>query len=361
MNQEIADLIAAALECSIFLSPTDPGLDFEEMMEVGRRSGFQDGEIRDAAMQASAGYYGVKRFMPGPGTYTSWVFYFPEEPELRNFEAFDFVVSALNDRVRADGVANAQLERGVLVERALAKGIPRNAVEAAITYQLLAETLKEKDGVIRFPNASGVRPLPGDQLKNFGQRQAMKKPGRTRALPIVKDLIARRTDGRARATEPLDAFADELEKLRFGIFRLWWTQTVAELRQSDPSSTPVSVAVLAAALVEGALTFVVRHARSLNLEVFRSRDFDGDPRSWKIDDLIRSAASGSASAVLTPQARARAETLCRTRQRIHAGRMMSEYPAGVPDLRPDEARQAKGTAEEVVRCVLDWLERYPAA
>ena len=311
-------------------------------------------------MQASAGHYGVKRFMPGPGTYTSWVFYFPEEPELRNFEAFDFVVSALNDRVRADGVANAQLERSVIVERAVAKGIPRDAVEAAITYQLLAEALKEKDGVVRFPNASGVRPLPGEQLGNFGQRQAMPKSSRARALPIVKDLIARRTDGRARSAEPLDAFAGQLERLQFGKFRLWWTQTVAELRRCDPSSTPLSAAVLAAALVEGALTFVVKHARSRNLEVFRSKDFDGDPRSWKIEDLIRSAASGSGSAVLTPQTKARAETLCRTRQRIHAGRMLSEYPAGVPDLRPDEARDAKGTAEEVVRSVLDWLQRYPA-
>jgi hypothetical protein len=39
--------------------------------------------------------------------------------------------------------------------------------------------------------------------------------------------------------------------------------------------------------------------------------------------------------------------------------MLSEFPAGVPDLRPDEARDAKTTAELVVRRVLDWLERYP--
>jgi hypothetical protein len=39
--------------------------------------------------------------------------------------------------------------------------------------------------------------------------------------------------------------------------------------------------------------------------------------------------------------------------------MLSEYPGGVPDLRPDEARDAKATAEVVVRSVLDWLEKYP--
>jgi len=45
---------------------------------------------------------------------------------------------------------------------------------------------------------------------------------------------------------------------------------------------------------------------------------------------------------------------------IHAGRMLSDYPAGPPDLRPDEARDAKATAELVVRAVLEWLQKNPA-
>ena len=47
------------------------------------------------------------------------------------------------------------------------------------------------------------------------------------------------------------------------------------------------------------------------------------------------------------------------RQRIHAGRMLSDYPGGPPDVRPDEARDAKATAEQVVRAILDWLQRNP--
>jgi hypothetical protein len=65
-----------------------------------------------------------------------------------------------------------------------------------------------------------------------------------------------------------------------------------ELRQADPNAAPVSTCVLAAALVEGALTFVVRHARKTGLAVFRSNDFDGEPRTWKIDELVRSASTG---------------------------------------------------------------------
>jgi hypothetical protein len=62
-------------------------------------------------------------------------------------------------------------------------------------------------------------------------------------------------------------------------------------------------AVTSAALVEGALTLVVKHARNLRLAVFASKSFDGDPRSWKIDDLVASAASGSDAAVLDPGTR----------------------------------------------------------
>ncbi len=222
------------------------------------------------------------------------ILYLPEDPDLRDFPAFDFVVSELNDRVRADGAARAQLERNVIVERAVAKGIRRNAIEAAITYQVMAKSLAEKDGVIRFPNTAGVGGLPSEQMKVRGQQQVHRKPYRARAYPIVQDLIARRTDGRPRSVEPLDEFADELDRLNFGKFRLWWTQTVAELRRSDPQLSPMSAVVLAAALVEGVLTFVVKHARGVNLEVFRSADFDRDPRTWKIDDLIKSAASGAA-------------------------------------------------------------------
>jgi hypothetical protein len=117
--------------------------------------------------------------------------------------------------------------------------------------------------------------------------------------------------------------------------------------------------VLAAALVEGVLTFVVKHAQRLDLAVFRSSDFDREPHTWNINKLVASAASGGPSAILDPTSKVRAETLCRARQRIHAGRMLSDHPAGVPDLKPDEARDARATAELVVRSVVDWLGAHP--
>jgi hypothetical protein len=93
MNQEIINLLKAAVECSVFLNPTEPGLSYEEILEVGKRAGFQAGEVRDAAPHAGERPIGVKRTIPDASVRMSWVFFFHEEPDYRNFDALDFVVS----------------------------------------------------------------------------------------------------------------------------------------------------------------------------------------------------------------------------------------------------------------------------
>jgi hypothetical protein len=359
MNQQLISFLKAAIECSVYVAPLEPGLTHEELIEVGERAGYQQGEIGDALPRMATRSFG-KRLLPDASTAASWIFLSREEPDYRNFQAFDFVVAELNALARAEGAARALLQRSVMVERAVAKGIPRHDVEVAITYQVMANMLTEKDGILRFPNNHGPRGLPSEQL-NTGLPRGLPRPDRARAFPIVKDVIERRTDGRPAYAEALDAFAEELNKLGYGRFRLWWTRTVTELRQTEANVAPISASVLAAALVEGALTFVVKHARTTGLGVFQSKDFDRDPRTWKIDDLVSSAAAGGATAILDLQTKNRAETLIRARQRIHAGRMLSEFPGGPPDIRPEEARDAKAIADQVVRAVVDWLQRFPHA
>lgn len=355
MNQDIIAFLKAALECSVLLAPLEPGLSAQELGEIGRRAGYQDGEINDALPNVGTAYFGVQRLLPSHHDLQFWRFYFQEEPDYRNFTAFDFVVSQLNALVRSEGAARAAIERSVLVERGAAQGIPRHDIQAALTWQVMARQLHEKDGIVRFESQSGVRQLPSEQLKLHPQRH--RRPQRDRAYGLVKDVIARRTDGRPNFVEPLEGFADELETLGYGPFRLWWTQIVAELRIMDSNLSPVGISVLAAALVEGALTFVVRHGRSKGQ--FQSPEYDRDPQAWKIEKLVASAASGGPSAVLDVPTKARVELLIRTRQRIHAGRMLSDFPGGPPDLRPDEARDAKATAEQAVRAILDWLRKMP--
>jgi hypothetical protein len=100
---------------------------------------------------------------------------------------------------------------------------------------------------------------------------------------------------------------------------------------------------------------------TVDVGVLESRTFEGDPKTWKLDDLVTSAAMGRDAAVLNDVARRRAQLLIGSRQRIHAGRMLSEHPGGPPDIRPEEAREARETADLVVRAILDWLTQHPAS
>lgn len=357
--EHVAKLFQAALECSLVLAPREPGLTYQELIEVGRRLGLKTGEMNDVLTRATNYHEGSRRLLPDTGTLD--LFMMREEPELRNYDALDFVLSELNDQIREAGGQAARLDRDVMVERAVGRGIGRLAAEGAITLLVWMGQLVEKDGLLRSPYGNIYKPLPSEQRDQpNGFRQIYRREDRARTYPVVEDVIARRTDGRPAHAEPLDAFAEALAGLGYANFRLWWTQLVRELRQLQPEAAPVAVCVTAAALVEGSLTFVVRHARVLDLPLFRRSEFDREPRTWKIDDLVASAAAGGEGAILSAQARARADQLVKTRQRIHAGRMLSDYPAGPPDLRPEEARDAKATADLVVRAILEWLDRNPA-
>lgn len=357
-QQKVMAFLQIALECSVYVAPKEPGLTYAELLEVGKRVGLQAGEIGDALPRVATQYFGRsgRLFLDHPDPMWSH-FAMRREPEYRNIEAFDFMHVQLNDLIRSEGARNARIDRAVLVDRAIAAGISRDHIEAAITISALCDVVVEKDNVLSSRYGTPIEPLPS--MQPVMPVPVRNREERGKIFGIVKDVVERRTDGRPKHAEPLDAFPEALARLGYGNFRLWWTQTVAELRTANYTTAPVSSLVLSAALVEGSLTFVVAHARAKNFAVFRSSDFKGEPRTWKIDELINSAASGGEAAILDEPTRHRAATLSKARQRIHAGRMLSDYPTGVPDLRPEEARDGRATAEQVVRRVLDWLERYP--
>ncbi len=364
-QQEIAKFLRAALECSVHIAPKETGLTLEELFEVGKRVGLERGEILDALRSTGAqSYIGVARLLPAQ-TITWSQFHFPEEPDYRNVDAFDFVTATLKAIARTETDARARIDRAVLVAQALSKGIRERDIEAAVTIMVIDQHLLEKDGVLRFAQGRENYPSASEQL---GQAQGTRVaqhvrriPERAQAYPLVNDVIERRTDGRPKAAEPFDAFAESLDKLGYGAFRVWWNRTVAELRHAEPTFSPTTVAVFSAALVEGALAFVVKHARGLGLGVFASSDFDRDPRTWKIDDLVSSASAGQRAAIFDQATRHRANELIKVRQRIHAGRMLSDYKTRVPDLRPEEARAARESAEIIVRRILEWLQEHPAS
>lgn len=357
--QKVRTCVREALECSVFVSPRGPGLTFSEIHEVCTKMGFQPGETADGMAQENLYAIGRSSQLVGPtdDTKMQWKFYFRDDPELRDFKAFDFVHAEFAALIRSQGAANADIDRSVLVERGSAGGIDRHGLEVAVAILILSEFLTEREGRLRVTHSTAGPPYPSAQLAN--QKTVQRRETRSLVLPFVKDVVARRFDGRASQAEPLDAFADQLDHLGYGHFRLWWTQTAAEMRRSDDQSSSLSVCVLAAALIEGALTFVVKHAKAIRIGPFGSTTFEKDSRHWRIEDLVASAAAGGPQAILDSAARGRVEGVIRSRQRIHAGRVLAEHPGGLPDMRPDEARDARQTAELVVRQTLDWLEKHP--
>lgn len=307
-SQKVLAFINAALECSVFVAPRESGLTYEELLQVGKSAGFQEGEIGDALSRANTRqFFGGRRLEPNLELSHLNIFIWPEDPEFRDLAAFDFVYNEFNKLIKSQGGGKAKLERDVLVERAIEGSIDRHGVEVAITILLMTGQLEEKNKLLFRPNGGIYEPLPSEQNRNA--KGTMRRPERERAYPIVKDVIERRVDGRVKNIEPLDAFAHALDALGYGKFRLWWKQTVGELNRSDAASMSISICVLSAALVEGALTFVVKHAQSLKLGVFQSKTFDGQPRTWKIDDLVQSAARGGESAILSANLKVRAESL----------------------------------------------------
>jgi hypothetical protein len=356
---KLVKFFKACIESSVYISPTDSGLIYDELAEIGRRAGYQPGEVSDALLQLGTRHRGNARFQPRTEDASTWLgFLRAEQPDYRNPDAFEFVIEEVLKSVRTNGARNVKLERSVVVERA-ANELPRIDVHAALTVMVVNGLATETNGILSFGQGAANLVTPSSQSAQHPFPHAPRDESRALAHSLTKDIIERRSDGRPKSVEPFEAFAEALEKLGYGAFRMWWTQMVAELRQADSQTSSVTIAVLSAALVEGALTFVVKHARTLGLGPMGSKTFDGTPSSWRIDDLISSAASGKDNAILDNPTLLRANTLIRSRQRIHAGRMLLDFPAGPPDLRPEEARDALSTAEKVVRCIVDWLQQHP--
>ncbi|HXE26991.1 MAG TPA: hypothetical protein VN656_00685 [Stellaceae bacterium] len=362
--QDAIKLLQAALEASVYVSPAEHGLTFRELYEVGSRLGLGEGEIGDAlprVVQQGFGGRNERLQLDDMHWHMAGHLVFREDPDLRNELAFDFVIAQLNQLAKQLGAARAQLDRAIIVERATVNSISRHDVELALSLMILSRLLVEKDGVVRFKH-----PQQGEhQLPSVARRQgagpAHPKALRTRVMPHVKDVIARRTDNRPKHAEPLDEFGAQLSRVGAGHFGLWWQQTVAELRRSDPASSPLSLLVLSAALVEAVLTLAAAYAREHKLPDFATNELAGDPKGWTLEKLLKAAAHNNA--VLDSQTKNRADGLILTRQRIHAGRLLSTQPKGlpIPDLRPEEAREAQAVAEQVVRFVIDWLDRNASA
>ena len=358
-RNEVVQAISAALEASVYVAPTDSGLTYAELVEVASRLDIKRGELDDTlGSPLSRIVHERGRFGLPDTTWQTGLIFWPEQPERRNIQAFDFVIQQLNETVSEVGARAAVLDRRVLIERAAAMNLEQYDIEVALALLMLGGRLAEDSNGIRFRVQSGRQALQSENNR-LGRPSPTSKVERERVLPIVRDVISRRKDGRPKYAESLDAFADTIAALGYPQFRAWWFQTLNEQRRSDPVTSPIASLVLSAALVEAALTFIVKYVRSLNIGFFASSDYDKEPHTWKLDVLLRSASGGGADAIFDSRTRDRVHDLIQNRQRIHAGRMITDFSTvGVPDLKPEQAREAKAIAEQATRKILDWLDAH---
>jgi hypothetical protein len=245
--------------------------------------------------------------------------------------------------------------------RAVASNLNGNDVAVAVTMGLLVEHLMQRpNGLITFAGGGAEHILATEQLaQNRGQSPRPGKPGRAEIYEAVRDVVERRTDQRPASANAFDAFSEKLAELGHDRFRGWWAQTTSELNLTNHAQMPTITCVLAAALSEGALAFVVSRARALSLPTMNSKIFNDPPTRWSFDELLKSAAFGGPEAIFDAKVRDRAERLNIMRQRIHAGRLMSQ-PGPVPDTRPEDANEAIETVNAILRRIIEWLQSHPA-
>src|SRR5215472_15424558 len=109
-RQQLIKFVQAGLECSVYFSPRDPGLTLEELFEIGKRVGYENGEISDVLPGIAAhAHFGDTKIKPGKSVAWSQ-FLLLEDPDFRNVAAFDFVSSELLELARKQGVQCASIE-----------------------------------------------------------------------------------------------------------------------------------------------------------------------------------------------------------------------------------------------------------
>lgn len=360
LTTEIGKFLVAALEATVYVAPRDHGLTWDELQEVTRRAGFKLGEVTDALNHLGdvIDQYGARLKLTVTDLNYLVDFNDPREPEFLEARTVEAVRREIDELAREVGRGRAQLSRDALVERGVQRGHERLAVERAITALVLSGIFREEQEHVRYVPGRETWVMPSAQIASRACRSVTteQRPTLARAHSIVRDVVERRTDGRLPHAEPLEAFAVVLDRLGHQRFRAWWVQIRTELRRSDTATQPVSALVAAAALGEAALAFVAPRAQANGLMKRIALD---KPRTWKFADLVQGAKSSDPTvrAILDETTAQNCLRVNETRQRIHAGYLIDTVTTGpIPDLRPEQAREAVATVEALVRKVIEWLE-----
>jgi hypothetical protein len=358
-QRRLEQWLQGVLLATVFADPEHPGLTRDELLELARPEGFGTAELLEHRVLAGCKTYSG-RFLPS-GTMTLDLTYFhdAQEGDPRNIAAYQWVLEQFSELTKEYGIQRARLPLAVLLERTPNTEFSKADVHAAVVSYILEGDMVEEEGTLRLQKPITT---PRQQLASQGGQQ---QRGRRRAphlvapvLAQVRDLVGRRTDGRAMSSDPIRAFGDKFAELVGSNQRLWWEQQVNELKTLNPHTHPTMMLVAAASLVEGALTALVGRARELTGGgAFGSREFDRPPKDWKLEGLLK-AARQAETGIFTSQTEPLyrdALRLNENRQRIHFARfLMTDNPISI-DIRPHDAENAVTTTKRVLTVLMEWL------
>ncbi len=353
-QRELHEWLSAVLVASVFVAPEAPGLSEDELLELARRRGFGKGEVRDALRAHDPERVtNDGRLLPSVMDTASHLLDFNDsyQRDPRSYDAVTYIRDAFEKLRRDEGAHACVIARAVLVERGVRDGQERLPLESAITSYVLGRQLLETPSGLRA-NIGWYHPPRAERRPVSEDHPAFD------VLADVRDICGRRSDGRPSSTDVFKAFSEKMPALGYSDQRIWWEHTANELSILDPLRAPQAFLVTAAALAEGALTFVVRHAQKrTGGKAFSVRPFTDPPQHWKFEALIRAARHETAGIIDGRLADA-CTALNEHRQRIHPARFIERpvTPTHV-DVRPHHAEEALATTRKLVGAVLEWLAR----
>jgi hypothetical protein len=196
---KVAAFLDTAMECSVYLSPKQPGLSWTEIIEAGKAIGLQKGELGDALAALATRNMGDGRLLPHPSTMFVWgVFGIHRNPEYRNFDALDFIRSefvSINQVCTSSGVRKITgMAFGCIAPTSAFGLIVRNAKRSFVVLpsrtfrtevQRVQRPAKHANGrVSSSANQTGARspPTPGFGSEKLvkGTRQRFSTPNQRR-------------------------------------------------------------------------------------------------------------------------------------------------------------------------------------
>src|SRR6187402_759859 len=291
---EIDSFVTQAILASIYVSPAAPGVASGELAELATRCGIGKGELNDflQASGARLGWNDGKYHGSDDLLHFESTFHWSLDPDHRNLAAFEFVLEELKTLAKHEGMAKAVVVRDVFVALGAAKQLNVHDVQVAITLLAAGRSLVLEGDLVRLTPAGKQYASPREQVAQQDPEFRRSRPQLDLCIHALREIRARNDAGRPAPGNALELFDRKLESLGHPEFRAWWAQVRGELARAEAGKLDLTITVLSAALVEGALALVVRTATVTGRSMAAKRIDPSAPKTWQFEKLIGAAVTG---------------------------------------------------------------------